>query len=85
MHIWIQELRMNKKHNKESQFVVTCRRLMRNKLALWGLTIILIIVFVGILAPYLALQDPLKQDFRLINKRTSTEHLFGTDQMGRDI
>ena len=76
---------MNKRPKKKNQFIVTCRRLMRNKLAVSGLTTILIIVLVAILAPYLGLQDPLKQNFRLINKGTSMEHLFGTDQMGRDI
>jgi len=58
---------------------------MRNRLAVLGLAIILMILLIAILSPSLGLQDPLRQDFRVINRGPSTEHLFGTDQMGRDI
>jgi len=76
---------MNRTPNRKSQFVVSCRRLMRNRLAVLGLAIILMILLIAILSPSLGLQDPLRQDFRVINRGPSTEHLFGTDQMGRDI
>ena len=76
---------MNEKNEKKSRIIVTWRRLKRDRLALVGLIIILIIVLVAIFAPYVASQDPLKQDFRLMSKGVSIKHWFGTDQLGRDI
>ncbi len=53
--------------------------------AFWGLVAVIILV-VTILAPYIAPNDPLKANFRLMTKPPSmeTETYFGTDQIGRD-
>src|SRR5438093_6698005 len=56
----------------------------RNTLsALGGLVGILIIV-TAIAAPLLAPRDPLRADFRRMNKPPDSQSLLGTDQVGRD-
>src|SRR5438128_8955240 len=51
--------------------------------ALGGLVGILIVV-VAVAAPLLAPRDPLKADFRRMNKPPDSQSLLGTDQVGRD-
>lgn len=49
-----------------------------------GLTIVLIIVFLAIFAPFLAPNDPFSQSQDLY-KPPSFQHPFGTDSLGRDV
>ena len=52
--------------------------------AFWGCVAALIII-VTIAAPVLVPYDPLKSDFRSMTKPPSERHVFGTDQIGRDV
>jgi peptide/nickel transport system permease protein len=56
----------------------------RRKLAVVGLALVALMVFVAIFAPLLAPYDPYKTD--ILNKYApvSTAHLLGTDDIGRD-
>jgi peptide/nickel transport system permease protein len=65
--------------------MVKWRRFRRNRLAMMGVVIILIIIAAGVFAPNLSPYDPRKQNLRMMNKPPSAEHWFGCDQMGRDI
>ena len=56
----------------------------RNTLAALGGLVGLLIVFVAVAAPLLAPYDPLKADFRRMNKPPDAHNLLGTDQVGRD-
>jgi len=56
----------------------------RNTLSTAGGIIGLLIVVMAITAPWVAPQDPLKTNFRHMNKPPDAEALFGTDQVGRD-
>ena len=60
------------------------RRFLRNKLAVVGLVMILLIVFVGAFAPLLAPYDPRQQNLDNTQASPSWDHWFGTDQVGRD-
>lgn len=60
------------------------RRLARNRLAVAGLTVVVLMVFAAILAPVIAPYDPTLQDYTAIQKAPSPEHLLGTDTLGRD-
>jgi len=52
--------------------------------AFWGcIAALIIILTVG--APELVPYDPLKSDFRAMTKPPSERHVFGTDQIGRDV
>ena len=50
-----------------------------------ALVVLIGLVFVTLFGPAIAPYDPLKPDFRNAVAPPSLEHLFGTDQLGRDI
>lgn len=61
------------------------KRLTRNKMALFGMIMIVIIILSAILAPFLPLQDPNEQKYMELFSPPSFEHPLGTDQYGRDM
>jgi peptide/nickel transport system permease protein len=61
------------------------RFLRENPLALIGSVVLLIIALASILVPYLHLQDPVALDLPNRFNPPSSEHLFGTDNYGRDV
>ena len=58
--------------------------LRQNWLSAVGGLVALLIILVALTAPVIAPRDPLKADFRHMNKPPSAEAFFGTDQVGRD-
>lgn len=70
---------------KRSQFWDIWRRLRRNKLAMLGLIIVLILVLSAVFANFIAPYDYAQQDLTNIKAWPSREHLLGTDDYGRDI
>src|SRR5262249_23547577 len=56
----------------------------RNPLSLIGGLVGLFVVLIALGAPWLAPHDPLKADFRRMNKPPDAQSLFGTDQVGPD-
>lgn len=61
-------------------------RFRRNPLAMAGLGIVLLLLFVAAFAPWLAPHDPITQDLRMRLLPPLTEgHILGTDDFGRDI
>jgi peptide/nickel transport system permease protein len=64
----------------------TLRRFMRNRLAVFGLVLITLLVLACIFAPYLLPYDELFIDLRARFAPPFTGyHIFGTDPLGRDI
>ncbi|MEN3284941.1 MAG: peptide/nickel transport system permease protein [Solirubrobacteraceae bacterium] len=61
------------------------KRMLRRPLALAGLVVALLFVLVAIFAPIIAPFDPGKSDFTAPLAGPSARHLFGTDELGRDI
>ena len=61
----------------------TVKKLIRNKGAMIGLIVILILLFVGVFADVLVRHDPLAVDITNKLAPHSSEYLLGTDQMGR--
>jgi peptide/nickel transport system permease protein len=59
--------------------------LKRNPLAVMGLAIIIVLLVVAAFAPLIATHDPIAQTLSNRLKPPSAAHLFGTDQLGRDI
>ena len=59
-------------------------RLIRNKSALIGGSIVLVFLLMALLAPVLPLADPFKSNFLAIRKPPSELYWFGTDELGRD-
>ena len=61
------------------------RRLLRRRAALVGLAVVLFFIALAVLAPLAAPYDPLVTDWRAVRKPPSALHLFGTDDLGRDV
>lgn len=61
------------------------RRLKKNKLAMTGLIILILLTLFAIFAPFISSYDYATQDYDVTNQKPSLEHLFGTDQFGRDL
>ena len=70
---------------KKSQFVETMKRLADNKGAVFGGVIFLLVLLVAILAPLIAPYSVTQINVLERLQGPSAKHLFGTDQMGRDI
>ncbi|AFM21621.1 MAG TPA: ABC transporter permease [Acetomicrobium flavidum] len=80
-----------------SNIVVSRRKLMledwkhtlylwrQNKLAMIGTVIIVFFIAIAVFAPLIAPYDPVKVDLSQALLSPSFEHIFGTDQFGRDI
>jgi peptide/nickel transport system permease protein len=73
-----------KKIRKSSYWVKSWDRFTKNKLAIFGFIIFLFIAFLGISAPYLPIQDPMKQNWGDERIPPSSQYWFGTDNLGRD-
>jgi len=56
----------------------------RNPVSVAGGLVGLLIVLVALTAPWISPRDPLKTDFRHMNKAPDAHAVFGTDQVGRD-
>jgi peptide/nickel transport system permease protein len=76
---------------EERYWLTALQRLVRRRTALFGLTVVVLVILAAVFAPWLTLFDPLEQD---INQRLKEPgwrnaagqmHLLGTDHLGRDI
>jgi len=70
---------------KQSQFLEVLKRLTRSKTAMIGLIIFLILIIIAIIGPMLAPYDYAEIAPSLRNQAPSSEHILGTDDLGRDI
>lgn len=61
------------------------RRLVRNRLAVVGAFIVAGLIATALFAPWIATHDPTAPNFMSLLEPPSKEHLFGTDDLGRDI
>lgn len=61
------------------------RRVLRNRKAVVGGVLLLIIVLSALLAPVLATHDPNVQNLRQRLQTSSEDHWLGTDHLGRDL
>ena len=71
--------------------VLVLRKMWQLRMGVLGGFILLVLIFGAVFAPFVAGQDPFEQD--ILNRLTppsfakggTTEHLLGTDQLGRDM
>jgi len=69
----------------ESLWSKAWKRFLRHKLALFGLSVLGILIFSALAASLLTPYSPIKQDLRNLRKAPTAEHWLGTDGVGRDI
>lgn len=78
-------MKKNRTQKKHSQASEVWRRLRKNKLAMAGLVIIIILVLAAIFAPYITPYDYQQQNIRDAFYYPCAKYLLGTDNYGRDI
>ncbi|MBM4331100.1 MAG: ABC transporter permease [Deltaproteobacteria bacterium] len=61
------------------------KRFRKNKLALVGAFIVISLFLVALFAPLLSPYDPGQINIKKVLHNPSAEHIFGTDQLGRDV
>lgn len=61
------------------------RRLYDHPIGRWGMMILLVYIVLVLAAPILATHSPVDTDLTAVREAPSFQHLFGTDELGRDI
>ena len=69
-------------NNKTNEII---RRLLKNRMAMFGFTVFCLLILVAVFAPLLAPHDPYKMDFSKMLLGPCREHPLGCDDLGRDI
>jgi len=73
------------KYTRSSLYKDAWRRLKKNKLAMVGLGIVIMLILIAIFANLIAPYDPIERVKEESSLSPSRVHLFGTDLLGRDI
>ena len=76
------EERSSREHKSPLQLSV--RRFLKNKLAIVGLVVLVLIILMAIFAPFLTNHDPVQHDLLKVEQSPTSEHILGTDSSGRD-
>lgn len=76
---------LTSRRRKEGQFTQVMRRLSKNKSAMFGLFLIILLVLVAIFAEWIMPYDYAKMDIMNKYAGVSWKHIFGCDELGRDI
>lgn len=61
------------------------RRLVKRRAAVIGLAVVLFFIVIAAAAPLISPYDPLATSWAAVRKAPSGAHLFGTDEIGRDV
>ncbi|MBI3915084.1 MAG: ABC transporter permease [Chloroflexi bacterium] len=79
------EIRNPKSHYSQANWAIAWHSLRRNPLAMFGLVVLILLAAMTILAPWIAPYDPTRMDYDNLVAPPGIAHLFGTDELGRDI
>jgi peptide/nickel transport system permease protein len=74
-----------KKYSKSSLYKDAWKRLKKNKLAMLGLGIVIVLILIAIFAPLISTHDPISRIKEDSSLPPNKAHFFGTDLLGRDI
>jgi peptide/nickel transport system permease protein len=61
------------------------RKIVKNKMAVFGFVLLVVIILLSIFGPHMVPHSPSKQNLTQGNLPLSSEHWFGTDDLGRDV
>ncbi|MEH7225673.1 ABC transporter permease [Bacillus sp. JJ1566] len=61
------------------------RKVAKNKMAVFGFILLAVIILLAIFGPYMVPHSPSEQHLTQTNLPPSSEHWFGTDDLGRDV
>lgn len=82
------EMRQARRSLMREQRSITVRKFLRNRLSVVGLAIVLVMLIAAVFAPVICGAmgvDPYTATVSLRLKGPTAEHIFGTDNLGRDI
>lgn len=79
------ELEAIRKQLEKEQRDLRIKAFIKNKLSVIGLTIVLILIVIAVVAPLITKFDPYEVDVVNRLSNPSAEHWFGTDALGRDV
>ncbi len=79
------DLKKARKELQKEQRQLKLRKLKKNKLAIIGGTITIIMILLAIFAPVIAPYGPYEMEVRDRLQAPSAAHIFGTDSYGRDV
>ena len=65
--------------------MMVLKRLSKNRMAILGLIILLLLIIMGIFADFIAPYGYAEMDWKSPFQHPSAQHWFGTDEFGRDI
>jgi peptide/nickel transport system permease protein len=74
-----------KKKRKKSEFRAAMTRLRKNKTAMIGIGIFMVLVILAIIAPYISRYGYADMNMGERFQLPSAKHWFGTDELGRDV
>lgn len=74
-----------KNTNIKSRGQMLWRRLIKNKNAMFGMVVLIVLSYLAILAPFITPVDPFDTDWGALSEGMSSAHWLGTDDLGRDI
>nr|WP_308593660.1 ABC transporter permease [uncultured Criibacterium sp.] len=76
-----------KKIKKKSLWAETWHRLKKSKLAMFGLYVLLALIILALLADFIYDYDTdvIEPNYSIVLQEPSSEHWFGTDNLGRDV
>ncbi len=69
----------------ENQWVAVLKRMSKNKAAMVGLTVFVLLILIAVFAPWIMPYSYTEMNFSLAFATPSLTHPFGCDELGRDI
>jgi peptide/nickel transport system permease protein len=69
----------------EPPWLRAVRRLVKRRASMIGLGVVVFFILIAAAAPLVAPYDPLATSWAAVRKAPSAAHLFGTDEIGRDV
>lgn len=79
------EAASNPPARQSSEFIRSVKRLLREPLGVFGLSLVVLVILGAVFADLLSGWDPTRINPRVRFEGPSSEHLLGTDQLGRDL
>jgi len=73
------------KRSQDSMGRRVMQKFLQHRLAVIGSVALVVLILVAVFAPVVAGKDPYFQDYSAIKQAPSSEHLLGTDALGRDV
>src|SRR3972149_8023031 len=81
----LEEIETGKRYSRTSLYKDAWKRLRKNKLAMLGLAVVILLILIAIFAPLITPYDPIIRIKTDSSLGPSVRHFFGTDLLGRDI